>query len=118
MSNLTYMEKDGLMYPQLTHQSIINKLGKYGLIARKYLLENRFDLFQEMLMKGTLNSYLLKLDKRYQQLYETVSEHQRAQEKPPTTDNFRANSQYEYRIKEQTEAIILNQLTEELDALG
>ncbi len=118
MSSLTYTQRGGLMVPNLTQKSILDKLGRLGLTARKYLLENRFDLFQEMLVKGTLNSYLLKLDKRYSRLYETVSDQLRAQEAPPTADSFREKAQYEFRIKEQAEEIVLNQLTEELDALA
>ena len=118
MSSLTYTERDGLMVPNLTQKSILDKLGQFGLTARKYLLENRFYLFQEMLVKGTLNSYLLKLDRRYRRLYETVSNQLRVQEAPPTSESFREKAQYEFRIKEKAEQTVLAQLTEELDALG
>ncbi|MFA9380439.1 MAG: TnpV protein [Acetanaerobacterium sp.] len=117
MSNLTYTEDNGVMYPNLTIDSVISQLGNYGLTAHKYLLENKFNLFQEWLFTGHLGRFLLKLDQRYQRLSAAVTETLKQSEPFTDSGDFREKAQYLYRIQRKAKELVMAQLIEELDAL-
>ena len=38
------------------------EIGKYGLMRRDYLMNNRKSIYQSMLLNGTLNSHLAEID--------------------------------------------------------
>lgn len=117
MSNITYTEKDDLLYPNLTAGTQTEELGKYAVIARSYLLEEKINLFQEWMGENKLIGYLQKLDERYRTLRVDLTE--KLQQKHPFQENgeFLTKAQYLNQIYQQAEEIVLAQLTEELEAL-
>lgn len=65
---LTYHRKGDYLYPNLT---IVNEasepLGKYGLMRRTCLKENRTNWYKSMLLSGKLNHHLAEIDRAAQE---------------------------------------------------
>ena len=61
---LTYTMKNGYRLPNLLPpQETEVHLGKYALLRRKYLQQNRKVLFTNLLTSGKLNEHLMEVDK-------------------------------------------------------
>ena len=61
---LTYTQKDGYLLPNLLppQESEVH-LGKYALLRRRYLQQNRKVRFTNLLTSGKLNEHLMEVDK-------------------------------------------------------
>lgn len=66
--NLTYHCKGDYLYPNL---AIVNEtsepLGKYGLMRRTYLRENRTGWYKSMLLSGKLDHHLAEVERTAQE---------------------------------------------------
>ena len=51
---LTYYRKGDYLFPNLAVQDEPQPIGKYGMLRRTYLKENRKHWYQSMLMSGLL----------------------------------------------------------------
>ena len=60
---LTYHRKGEYLFPNLTVQEEPVQLGKYGMLRRTYLKENKRNWYQSMLLTGKLNRHLLEIEK-------------------------------------------------------
>ena len=60
---LTYHRKGEYLFPNLAVQEEPVKLGKYGMLRRTFLKENRQNWYQSMLLTGKLNRHLLEIEK-------------------------------------------------------
>ena len=60
---LTYHRKGEYLFPNLTVQEEPVQLGKYGMLRRTYLKENKQNWYQSMLLTGKLNRHLLEIEK-------------------------------------------------------
>ena len=68
---LTYTEINGYLIPDLVlPESDTRPIGKYGEMRRQFLQEHRPDLFDLMLLEGTLQSHLADVDATAQQMVE------------------------------------------------
>ena len=60
---LTYTEINGYLIPDLIlPETDTRPIGKYGELRRQFLQEYRSDLFDFMLLEGTLHSHLADVD--------------------------------------------------------
>ena len=60
---LTYTEINGYLIPDLgLPETDTRPIGKYGELRRQFLREHRPDLFDLMLLEGTLHSHLADVD--------------------------------------------------------
>ena len=60
---LTYHRKGEYLFPNLAVKVEPVQLGKYGMLRRTYLKENRQNWYQSMLLTGKLNRHLLEIEK-------------------------------------------------------
>lgn len=75
---LTYHRKGDYLFPNLTVQDEPMSIGKYGILRRTYLRENKKNWYQSMLMSGRLNQHLAQIDEqaenRMEELIESLNE--------------------------------------------
>ena len=68
---LTYTEINGYLIPDLVlPETDTRPIGKYGELRRQFLREHRPDLFDLMLLEGTLHSHLADVDAEARQMVE------------------------------------------------
>ena len=68
---LTYTEINGYLIPDLIlPETDTRPIGKYGELRRQFLKEHRPDLFDLMLLEGTLHSHLADVDATARQMVE------------------------------------------------
>lgn len=68
---LTYTEMNGYLIPDLIlPETDTRPIGKYGELRRQFLQEHRPDLFDLMLLEGTLHSHLADVDATARQMVE------------------------------------------------
>ena len=68
---LTYTETDGYLIPDLVlPETDTRPIGKYGELRRQFLKKHRPDLFDLMLLEGTLHSHLADVDTEARQMVE------------------------------------------------
>lgn len=68
---LTYTEINGYLIPDLVLlETDTRPIGKYGELRRQFLREQRPDLFDLMLLEGTLHSRLADVDATARQMVE------------------------------------------------
>ena len=60
---LTYHRKGEYLFLNLAVQEEPVQLGKYGMLRRTYLKENKQNWYQSMLLTGKLNRHLLEIEK-------------------------------------------------------
>ena len=66
---LTYTEINGYLIPDLVlPETDTRPIGKYGELRRHFLREHRPDLFDLMLLEGTLHSHLADVDAEARQM--------------------------------------------------
>ena len=69
---LTYHRKGDYLFPNLTVQDEPMSIGKYGMLRRTYLKENRKNWYQSMLMSGRLNQHLAQIEEAAESRVETL----------------------------------------------
>jgi hypothetical protein len=65
MIELDYIEKDGLLYPNiaLDDEELYSDLGKYGNLRLKYLHEQKPEMYRELLFSGNLARHCADIEK-------------------------------------------------------
>ena len=78
---LTYTEINGYLIPDLIlSETNTRPIGKYGELRRQFLREHRPDLFDLMLLEGTLHSHLADVDAEARQMVDdTINQMARQQ---------------------------------------
>ena len=72
-NNLTYTQVGDVLLPDLTPpEPPTRSLGKYGLMRRRYLKEERPVLWGTMTMAGTLYPHLLEVEGRASEMLEAM----------------------------------------------
>ena len=108
---LTYHRKGDYLFPNLTVQDEPMSIGKYGMLRRTYLRENKKNWYQSMLMSGRLNQHLAQIEEaaesRMEVLLDSLNEKYPApsKEKDPLTWAAHQNS-----LTEVAEEIVLKEL--------
>lgn len=65
MTELTYTEIDGLLYPdiKINDEELLNDLGKYGELRLRYLYTHTPEMYRELLFTGKLAQHCTDIDK-------------------------------------------------------
>nr|WP_242837945.1 TnpV protein [[Clostridium] methoxybenzovorans] len=71
---LTYHRKGDYLFPNLAVTDEPVTLGKYGMLRRTYLKENKTNWYQSMLLTGKLNTHLLEIERTAEQRLEVLME--------------------------------------------
>ena len=69
---LTYYLKGDYLFPNLTIESSENSIGKYGMLRRTFLKENRSNWYQSMMLTGKLENHLAQTEKAAQERMEVL----------------------------------------------
>ena len=69
---LTYHRKGDYLFPNLTIQEEPMTIGKYGMLRRTYLKENKKNWYQSMMLTGKLNSHLAEIQQTAQRRMEQM----------------------------------------------
>lgn len=73
MMELTYHRKGDYLYPNLVIENdAAQVIGKYGLMRRTYLKENRTNWYKSMLLSGRLDQHLMEIDRAAQERVELI----------------------------------------------
>ena len=69
---LTYHRKGDYLFPNLTIEEPEVTIGKYGMLRRTYLKENRKGWYQSMMLSGKLDNHLMEIEKAATERMETL----------------------------------------------
>ena len=69
---LTYHRKGDYLFPNLTIENEEVTIGKYGMLRRTFLKENRKNWYQSMLLSGKLDRHLMEIEKAAQERMEIL----------------------------------------------
>ncbi|MCI6043454.1 MAG: TnpV protein [Dorea sp.] len=69
---LTYHRKGDYLFPNLTIQEEPVAIGKYGMLRRTFLKENKKNWYQSMMLTGKLDSHLMAIEKAAQERMEVL----------------------------------------------
>ena len=114
MMQLNYIQNGDYLIPDmgLTEQEQ-KPLGKYGMMRRKYLEENRSGLYTRMILNGTLMEHLQEIEETAQTRLETIMNSLKAQN--GVTEELKAKDQMAWvarmnSLKNQAEEMIFSEL--------
>ena len=88
--NLTYTMQGDYLIPDLIPPES-PKVGKYGMLRRSYLMEDRKALYTGMLLSGKLNQHLKEIDRQAREMMDLLTK-QYAQ-KEGLTESLKAQDQ-------------------------
>ena len=114
MMQLNYRQSGDYLIPDmgLTEQEQ-KPLGKYGMMRRQYLEENRQGLYTRMILNGTLMEHLQEIEETAQNRLETIMESLKKQN--GVTEDLKAKDQMTWvarmnALKNQAEEMIFSEL--------
>ena len=114
MMQLNYIQNGDYLIPDmgLTEQEQ-KPLGKYGMMRRKYLEENRSGLYTRLILNGTLMEHLQEIEQTAQTRLETIMESLKKQNE--VTEELKATNQMAWvarmnSLKNQAEEMIFSEL--------
>ena len=114
MMQLNYIQNGDYLIPDmgLTEQEQ-KPLGKYGMMRRKYLEENRSGLYTRMILNGTLMEHLQEIEETAQMRLETIMDSLKAAN--GVTEDLKATDQMGWvarmnALKNQAEEMIFSEL--------
>lgn len=87
---LTYYRKGEYLFPNLILQDEPVSIGKYGMLRKTYLKENKKNWYQSMLLTGKLDSHLLSIEEAAEKRMEVLMKE--------LTDRFPAPDKAENQI--------------------
>mgnify|MGYP001135073230 CR=1 FL=1 len=114
MNELTYRQRGDYLLPELSMDGLeMQTLGKYGLLRRKYLREQRPVLWTSLSVNGQLNKHLLEVEaeanRRLEQLMSEMSV------KAGLTEELKAQNPLKWvglmnSLRQQAEEIVLAEI--------
>ena len=73
MTNITYTERNGIRYPNLTLPEQTNyPLGKYANLRLDFMKKHRRGTYTTLLTEGRLNEYLREIDLQAHEMLDTI----------------------------------------------
>lgn len=113
MAELTYKWAGDYLIPDLAFKTNDKPIGKYGRMRLRYLMEHRKGLYTVMLLNGTLQDHLAKIDEAAQERMERMVKH--CVEQEGIDEALKEHDPMEWvrrmnGIKAQAEEIVLSEL--------
>ena len=114
MMQLNYVQNGDYLIPDMGLTELEKKpLGKYGMMRRKYLEENRQGLYTRMILNGTLMSHLQEIEETAQTRLELIMDSLKKQN--GVTEQLKAADQMTWvarmnSLKNQAEEMIFSEL--------
>ena len=114
MMQLNYVQNGDYLIPDMGLTELEKKpLGKYGMMRRKYLEENRQGLYTRMILNGTLMSHLQEIEETAQTRLELIMDSLKKQN--GVTEQLKATDQMTWvarmnSLKNQAEEMTFSEL--------
>ena len=110
---VTYTRKGDYLFPNLTIDEEPAVIGKYGMLRRTFLKENRKNWYQSMLLTGKLEKHLEEIDRTADEQIERISAEMAQRE--GVDERLKAEDQMEWirrmtSILNRAEEIVLKEL--------
>jgi len=71
-NGLDYILQGDYYFPVIDDPSETRPIGRWGRMHKRYLEENRPTLYHQLVLKGTIKTYLADLNEQAQQRLETI----------------------------------------------
>ena len=110
---MNYKEVDGLLYPELTmpdETEDLTKLGRYGRMAMKYLLENEPARYKTLMRFGKMYEKMSAVEEEANQLYDQLEEQYLMKHKPQNPSSTMEMWKIREQAKMQAEEVVLHQI--------
>ena len=112
-NSLDYVIQGDYYFPIIDYPSDARPIGKWGRMHKKYLEENRPILYSQLLLKGTINTYLADLNEQAQQRLGMIIQQMKKNE--GVTEQLKAQDQMQWvrhmnSIRQRAEEIITDEL--------
>ena len=110
---ISYQRKGDYLFPNLVVESSPVGYGKYGMLRKYYLKENKKNWYQSMMLSGKLDSYLKEIDQQASERMElTVAQMAKAE---GVTEQLKAEDPMTWvarmnNLQSRAEEIILTEL--------
>ena len=114
MSELTYTEKNGILYPNVIVPEEEKKpIGKYGRMRLEYLKNHRPVIYNTLMATGKLQAHLLEIEQTAQDRLDRMMAEMK--KTAGVTEKLKAENQMEWvgrmnALKAQAEEILLDEL--------
>ena len=69
---ISYQRRGDYLFPNLTIESSPVSYGKYGMLRRNFLKENKKNWYQSMMLTGKLERYLKEIDRQASERLELI----------------------------------------------
>ena len=109
--NVTYSTVGDYQLPNLTLNQPRKPLGKYGRLRRTYLMNHRPELYNTMLLSGTLHPHLLEVDQTAESRMRQTMQELLKQNPAPNKERHQMEwVQHMNSLKAQAEELVMNEL--------
>ena len=114
MSELTYTEKNGILYPNvIVPEEEKRPIGKYGRMRLDYLKNHRPVIYNTLMATGKLQAHLLEIEQTAQDRLDRMMAEMK--QTAGVTEKLKAENQMEWvgrmnALKAQAEEILLDEL--------
>ena len=114
MSELTYTEKNGILYPNVIVPEEEKKpIGKYGRMRLEYLKNHRPVIYNTLMATGKLQAHLLEIEQTAQDRLDRMMTEMK--QTAGVTEKLKAENQMEWggrmnALKAQAEEILMDEL--------
>ena len=98
---LTYEEKDGLFYPNISMETENVNVGKYGLLWMEYMKENAPDRYRNLLRFGRIKKKALEVNEEAYEMLERIEFKYLAKHKPVNS----ASTMEMWKLREQARLV-------------
>ena len=116
MKELTYSEKDGILYPAVEAKQDNYPLTKYGRMRKRFLREHKPGMYTTLLTEGGLNRHCHQIEIAAQERKDRIMEQMKQQTPPPKTEDFLKTVQYRNHLNDTAEQMILEEIVLNLNA--
>lgn len=108
---LEYMQSGEYLIPNLTMEEVSGEIGKYGMMRRQYLEENRKGQYSAMRLTDQMNQHLVDTERRAEQRLDMLMSQLLEKDPPPDKkkDNL-AWARHMNRLKSQAEEIVIQEI--------
>ncbi|MBE7048458.1 MAG: TnpV protein [Ruminococcaceae bacterium] len=114
MTEITYRTENGIQIPNFElPENPTEPIGKYGMMRRKHLMQNRRSLYSAMMIRGTLLSHLAEIDKTAREQVEQMIQQMAKAE--GITEKLKAENPMKWaglmnNLRHSAEEVVLQQL--------
>ena len=113
MAEITYRNENGILIPNLEAPKNNLPIGKYGMMRKKFLKQNRRSIYSAMMLKGTLMEHLHEIDKTAREQVEQMV--QKMAKSEGVTEKLKAQNPQRWtglmnNLRHSAEEVVLRQL--------